>query len=226
MHKYAVIVAGGSGSRMGNPVPKQFLPILGKPALAYTLHAFLSSYADLEIILVAPDGHLNRAAAIIAGLAQPHRVRLIGGGNTRFQSVRNGLAKVKTEAVVFVHDGVRCLVSQPLIRKCYEQALISGSAIPAVAATESIRIAENGRYLSKERNDVRLIQTPQTFLSSILLPAFEQAERDSFTDEATVVEAYGGQVTLVEGEYRNIKITRPIDMIIAEKILEQREASF
>jgi 2-C-methyl-D-erythritol 4-phosphate cytidylyltransferase len=124
--------------------------------------------------------------------------------------------------VVFVHDGVRCLVSKDLIERCYAQALDKGSAIPAVAATDSIRIISKDSHSVADRNTVRIIQTPQTFLSSILLPAFQTEYKDSFTDEATVVEHAGQEVFLIEGEYENIKITHPADLLIAERILEQR----
>ncbi|HXL58696.1 MAG TPA: 2-C-methyl-D-erythritol 4-phosphate cytidylyltransferase, partial [Chitinophagaceae bacterium] len=143
---------------------------------------------------------------------------------TRFDSVKEGLKLVKEESVIFVHDGVRCLISVPLIRRCYNQAVGKGSAIPAVAATDSIRILKNGSHCVKDRQQVRIVQTPQTFLSSILLPAFEQEYNESFTDEATVVEAYGAEVFLTEGEYDNIKITRSVDLLIAERIIEDRSA--
>lgn len=220
MNKYAVIVAGGSGSRMGASIPKQFLPILGKPALAYTLSAFLSAYTDMQIILVLPAEHIQRGKEILALFPERNRISIVEGGVTRFESVKKGLFAIKAEAVVFVHDGVRCLVSEQLIRRCYEQTLVSGSAIPAVSSAESVRILKNGQHEQVNREAVFMIQTPQTFLSAILLPAFEQEEKENFTDEASVVEASGQKVFLTEGEYSNIKITRPIDLLIAERILE------
>lgn len=225
MKKYAVIVAGGNGSRMGANVPKQFLLLDGKPLLWHTLSAFLSAYADLEIILVLPKNNAGEGRAIIASLKAENRIRIAEGGETRYLSVRNGLQLVTEPAIVFVHDGVRCLITHHLIHRCYEQALAKGSAIPAVTATDSIRIVEDAEHHVVNRNQVRIIQTPQTFQSKLLLPAFQQPMEEGFTDEATVVEANGEQVWLIEGDYNNIKITRPIDLVIAEKILQDRSAT-
>src|SRR5690348_17463589 len=222
MKKYAVIVAGGSGTRMGNILPKQSLLLKGKPLLWYTIDSFLRAFDDFEIILVLPKDHFVKGEKIAAQLNAENKIRIVSGGNTRFDSVKGGLKLVSQESVVFVHDGVRCLISVPLIKRCYNQALEKGSAIPAVAATDSIRILKNGSHEVKDRQQVRIIQTPQTFLSNILLPAFEQNFDESFTDEATVVEAFGKEIFLTEGEYDNIKITRPIDLLIAEKIIEDR----
>jgi 2-C-methyl-D-erythritol 4-phosphate cytidylyltransferase len=224
MKKYAVIVAGGSGTRMGNIVPKQFLLLKGKPLLWYTINSFLRAFDDMEIILVLPKDHLVKGERIVSQLNAQGRITLAHGGITRFDSVKEGLKMVKEESIIFVHDGVRCLVSVPLIKRCYKQALEKGSAIPAVAATDSIRIVKNGTHYVKDRQQVRIVQTPQTFLSTILLQAFEQPFNESFTDEATVVEASGKEVFLTEGEYDNIKITRPIDLLIAERIIEDRSA--
>ncbi|GAC1439640.1 MAG: 2-C-methyl-D-erythritol 4-phosphate cytidylyltransferase [Sediminibacterium sp.] len=220
MNKYAVIVAGGNGQRMRTTTPKQFLLLQQQPVLWHTLHAFLSAYDDLQLILVLPEEYKAAGMAIINDLQAGDRVVITGGGPTRFHSVQNGLQHVTEPSVVFVHDGVRCLVSSQLIHRCYEQALTRGSAIPAIIATDSIRITEGDKHTVADRNKVLIIQTPQTFLSSLLLPAFQTAYRNSFTDEATVVETSGTPVHLVEGEHRNIKITRPVDLIIAEKILE------
>lgn len=224
MKKYAVIVAGGSGTRMGNVVPKQFLLLKGKPLLWYTIDSFLRAFDDIEIILVLSKEHFSKGEKIAAQLNAENKIKIISGGNTRFDSVKAGLTLVTEASVVFVHDGVRCLISVPLIKRCYNQALEKGSAIPAVTATDSIRILKNGFHEVRDRQQVRIIQTPQTFLSNILLPAFGQNFNESFTDEATVVEASGKEIYLTEGEYDNIKITRPIDLLIAEKIIEDRSA--
>lgn len=223
MKKYAVIVAGGSGTRMGNIIPKQFLLLKGKPLLWYTIDSFLRAFDDIQVILVLPKDHFVKGERISAQFAEG-KISLVSGGVTRFDSVKEGLKQVKDDAVVFVHDGVRCLVSVPLIKQCYKQALEKGSAIPAVAATDSVRILKNGAHYVKDRQQVRIIQTPQTFLSNILLPAFDREFDESFTDEATVVEASGKEIFLTEGEYDNIKITRPVDLLIAERIIEDRSA--
>jgi 2-C-methyl-D-erythritol 4-phosphate cytidylyltransferase len=221
MKKFAVIVAGGSGQRMGAAVPKQFLLLQNKPLLCYSIEAFLHAYDEIEIILVLPQEHLTKGEEMIYQY-QYRKVKLVPGGNTRFHSVQNGLKAVTETSVVFVHDGVRCMVSQQLIQRCYEQALKKGSSIPAVGATDSIRIDEGSTHHIIDRNKVRIIQTPQTFQSDILLRAYEQDYQPSFTDEAGVVEASGKEVFLIEGEYDNLKITRPIDLFLAEKILQSR----
>lgn len=222
MYKYAVIVAGGTGKRMGNMVPKQFLLLKNKPLLWYTLDTFFRAYSDIKIILVLPHEHIEKGKAITNNCFANNHVKIVAGGDTRFHSVQCGLREVKENSVVFVHDAVRCLVSVPLIQRCYKQTLEKGSAVPAVAATDSIRILNGSHHTIANRQQVRIIQTPQTFLSEIILPAFKQDYNEAFTDEATVVEAYGAKVFLTEGEYENIKITRPVDMMIAERILEER----
>lgn len=224
MKKYAVIVAGGSGKRMDAVVPKQFLLLQGRPLLWHTLTIFLRSYDDIIIILVLPKANLAEGESLRKNLNATQKIMLAEGGETRFQSVKNGLQLVKEPSVVFVHDGVRCLITEELVHRCYEQALVKGSAVPAVTATDSIRIVENEGHYVMNRNHVRIIQTPQTFQSTLLLPAFEQPYDESFTDEATVVEANGEQVFLIEGDYDNIKITRPFDLLIAEKILAERKS--
>jgi 2-C-methyl-D-erythritol 4-phosphate cytidylyltransferase len=222
MKKYAIIVAGGAGQRMGGSLPKQFLLLGGKPIIFFTVRSFLDAYDDLQVILVLPTEHVQRGEEIIADLKYQDRVTIISGGEYRFHSVKCGLELVKELAVIFVHDGVRCLVSTDLIHRCYEQAKEVGSAIPSVAATDSVRIKEDGHSSIVDRSKIRLIQTPQTFLSEILIPAYQQPFTESFTDDATVVEASGKKIHLIEGEYDNIKITRPLDLVIAEKLLQQK----
>ena len=222
MEKYAVIVAGGSGTRMGGELPKQFLQLKGKPVLWHTLSAFLDSYKDMQIILVLPEKFLDTGKQVIDLTHDPKRIKIVAGGRTRFHSVQNGLEQVKRHSVIFVHDGVRCLVSPSLIRRCYKAALDKGNAIPATRAVDSIRIETVGGNKIADRAKVRIIQTPQTFFSDIIKTAFDTEYHESFTDEAGVVESMGVKIHLVEGEETNIKITRPVDLLIAEKILEER----
>ena len=222
MDKYAVIVAGGSGLRMGSQVPKQFLPLQGKPVLWHTITAFLTAFADVKIILVLPADHIEKGQAVVKAVTGSERVQITTGGETRFQSVKNGLKLVSAGSVVFVHDGVRCLVEPALIQRCYATAIEKGNAIPAIAAIDSIRIETDNGNQVMDRNKVRIIQTPQTFRAELLLKAFEQVYDPGFTDEATVVEKAGVAICLVEGESTNIKITQPVDLLVAEKILTER----
>jgi 2-C-methyl-D-erythritol 4-phosphate cytidylyltransferase len=223
MRKYAIIVAGGSGKRMGSLLPKQFLLIKGKPILYYTINAFIKAYEDIEIIIVLPEEYLEMGKEIIDGYFDKHRIQLTAGGETRFHSVQNGLKLVSEEAIIFVHDGVRCLVSTDLIHRCYACAIENGSAVPVTECKDSVRIITESGNDPIDRGKLRLVQTPQTFHSKILLPAFQIDYKERFTDEANVVEAFGLKVYLVEGELTNIKITNPIDLIIAEKYLSESE---
>ena len=220
MQKYAIIVAGGTGSRMGGMMPKQFMLLRDKPVLYYTLKTFLDAYDDIELVVVLPADYLQPGQEIIDKYFDKQRIRITAGGDTRFQSVKNGLALIKDESIIFVHDGVRCLLTTALIHRCYEAALETGTAIPAIASKDSIRLLSEKGAEALDRNNVMLIQTPQTFQRKILFPAFQTEYKDEFTDEATVVEAYGVKVSLVEGEENNIKITRPVDLLVAESILE------
>lgn len=224
MKKYAIIVAGGSGTRMGGSLPKQFMLLRDKPVLYYTLSTFIESYNDLQVILVLPMEYTDMGQEIIDAFFDKEGIRITAGGDTRFQSVKNGLALVEEESVVFVHDGVRCLLTKDLIHRCYQQAVETGTAIPAIPSKDSIRLITEEGNAAFDRNKVMLIQTPQTFHSKIIVPAFQIDYKDKFTDEATVAEAYGIKVSLVEGEETNIKITRPVDLLLAEQILAERES--
>ena len=220
MKKYAVIVAGGSGMRMGSVLPKQFLLIHDKPILWYTLHVFLKSYKDIQIILVLPAEYYETGRAICDEIQSLHPVQTIIGGNSRFHSVQIGLSLIREQSVVFVHDAVRCIVSPSLIHRCYEDALQFGSAIPCIDSKDSIRIFSDEGYRAVKRTDVKLVQTPQTFLSDLLLPAYQTEFQETYTDDASVVEACHHPIHLVEGEENNIKITSPMDLILAEELLD------
>ena len=220
IRKYAVIVAGGRGLRMGAAVPKQFLPILGKPILCYAIQAFAATIRGIHIILVLPPDQLNSAKTVLKSYLGNIDVTTVAGGDTRYESVQHGLKKVNNDGVVFVHDGVRPLLSQDLIQRCYQQTISKGSAIPVIPVTDSIRMIENGVSHPITREHLRIVQTPQTFMTSIILPAFQQEYQASFTDEANVVEAYGTPVHLIDGAMDNIKVTTPEDMLIAETLLK------
>src|ERR1700761_8016101 len=163
MNKYAVIVAGGAGVRMGSTVPKQFLELCGKPVLWHTLNTFLAAYEDLSVILVVPAEHQETAEQLLQELPGADRIRLVTGGNTRFHSVQNGLRLTRENSVIAVHDGVRCLASVDLIRQCFEQAAAQGSAIPVVECRDSVRLTEEEGSKPIDRSRIRLVQTPQTF---------------------------------------------------------------
>lgn len=222
MNKYAVIVAGGSGLRMGTALPKQFLPLCGKPVLWYSLETFLKAWPNLHIILVLPKDHQEAGLAIVNTTSDPARIRITPGGETRFHSVKNGLAAIDNPGVVFVHDAVRCLLTIDLIHRCYDKTVEKGNAIPAIQPIDTLRIETPDGSQLIDRTKVRIIQTPQTFFSDIIKKAFEQPYDTSFTDEASVVEKLGVAIQLIEGETTNIKITRPLDILLAEKILQDR----
>ena len=224
LKKIAIIVAGGTGQRMGSVVPKQFLEIEHKSILTHTIDQFVAAFSDLEIVVVLPEGYLKQGEEILRKSKYKNKISYVAGGETRFQSVKNGLAKVINPSIVFVHDAVRCLLTPALIQRCYQQAFEKGSAIPAVTATDAVRLMKGDAHQLLDRENVMLIQTPQTFRSELLLKAFEQPFQNSFTDEANVVEASGTPVYLVDGEYENIKITRPLDLAIANYILNKRLA--
>lgn len=219
MKKYGIIVAGGTGSRMESSTPKQFMLLHEKPVLYYTIRTFLEAYDDMNIILVLPEDYTDMGREIIDAYFDYSRIQITAGGETRFHSVKNGLRLIEEDGIVFVHDGVRCLLTTDLIHRCFNKAQENGSAIPVVPVKDSVRLLSGELNEAIERNRVVLVQTPQTFHSRILLPAFEIDYKERFTDEATVVESFGLKIELVEGEENNIKITRPIDLIAAENLL-------
>jgi 2-C-methyl-D-erythritol 4-phosphate cytidylyltransferase len=219
LKKVAVIVAGGTGTRMNNTVPKQFLLLKGKPVLYYTINTFLQAYDDMQIILVLPEEHVAAGQEIIDAFFNYDRIKITTGGRTRFHSVQNGLQLVADESIVFVHDAVRCLLTTDLVKRCYETAIELGSAVPVIDSRDSVRLITGEDNVAIERASIKLVQTPQTFHSKILLPAFNIDYKDKFTDEATVVEAFGLKVKLIAGEENNIKITQPLDLILAESLL-------
>ncbi|MEO5999502.1 MAG: 2-C-methyl-D-erythritol 4-phosphate cytidylyltransferase [Chitinophagaceae bacterium] len=225
MNKYALIVAGGSGIRMGAGVPKQFLMLRNKPLLWYPVTAFMEAFPDIWVILVLPEKYIDKGKAIIESTSLPQRVTTVSGGATRFESVKNGLMHVPAGSVVFVHDGVRSLVTPALIQRCYEATLAKGNAVPSVSAIDTIRMETINGNERVDRTNVKIIQTPQAFFSENLKKAYQQEYKDWFTDDASVAENAGEKINLVEGDYTNIKITRQIDLVIAEQLLRQREVS-
>ena len=225
MRKYAVIVAGGKGLRMGGDIPKQFIPVGGRPVLMRTLEAFHAYDAGMELVLVLPVGQQDYWKSLCREYHFGVPYRLADGGETRFHSVAHGLAWVpddEPDALVAVHDGVRPFVAKEVIAACFEAAGRYGAAVPVVPVVETLRhldpeTEEGGRTVS--RDAYRLVQTPQTFKAHLLKTAYRQAYTPAFTDDASVVEAMGVKVELVDGNRENIKITTPFDLKIAEAVL-------
>ena len=217
---YIIIVAGGKGLRMGTDIPKQFLPIGGKPVLMRTLERFREYSKELQIILVLPKAQQDYWHQLCEEYHFNVEYMLADGGETRFHSVQNGLALVPDDAegVVGVHDGVRPFPSVDVIRNCYKAAQEKKAVIPVIPVVETLRHITEG---TKPRGDYRLVQTPQCFDIQLLKAANKQPFNDGFTDDASVVEAFGFDVTLVEGNRENIKITTPFDMTIAEALLQK-----
>ncbi|MGC9341451.1 MAG: 2-C-methyl-D-erythritol 4-phosphate cytidylyltransferase [Bacteroidales bacterium] len=220
MQRTIIIVAGGAGSRMGSKIPKQFLELNGKPVLMHTLEKFYSFDDTIEIILVLPLDQVPQwdKLCIHHNFKIKHLVAF--GGETRYHSVKSGMAMAIPGSVVGIHDGVRPLVSMATIRRCFETAEMEGNAIPAVTSTESVRYTKNGQNHFVARQDIKLIQTPQVFQWNQVQNAYDQEFKDKFTDDASVVESMGFPVNLVAGNPENIKITTPLDMKLAEAILD------
>ena len=229
--KSVIIVAGGKGLRMGTDLPKQFLPIGGRPVLMRTLETFECAIPGIRIILVLPADQQDfwRELCLHNSFTLPHTIAT--GGETRFHSVKNGLnslspdlSSVREEGLVAVHDGVRPFVSADVIRRCFDVARDHGAAVPVVPVVETLRelVPQTqglGASSTVDRSLYRLVQTPQTFQLQLLLRAYEQPYRDAFTDDASVVEALGHPITLVEGNHENIKITTPFDLAVAEALI-------
>lgn len=218
---YVIIVAGGKGLRMGSDIPKQFLPIGGKPVLMRTIERFREYSADLQIILVLPEAQQAYWQELCGKYDFKVKYQLANGGQTRFHSVQNGLALVPDDAegVVGVHDGVRPFPSIEVIKNCYETARTAKAVIPVIPVVETVRHLEGDSSVTVPRGDYRLVQTPQTFDIQLLKAANRQPYNDGFTDDASVVESYGHAITLVEGNRENIKITTPYDLKIAEVLI-------
>lgn len=220
MNRYIIVVAGGSGSRMKSDLPKQFLPLPDRPLLMLTLEVFQRYDAEMQLILVLPEAHLSLWKSLCEQHAFELPHQLVAGGATRFHSVKNGLDQVPDgEGVVGVHDGVRPLVSSTTIDRAFMGAAEHGNAIPVVQVTESVREQDESGNRAVNRDRFRLVQTPQCFQVSLLKSAFQQPYQDSFTDDASVLEANGGSIHLVEGNRENIKLTTQADLRLAQALM-------
>ena len=231
---YIIIVAGGKGLRMGSDIPKQFLPIGGKPVLMRTIERFREYSDELQIILVLPEAQQDYWQQLCKQYHFQVQYQLANGGETRFHSVQNGLALIPDDAqgVVGVHDGVRPFPNIDVIRDCYETARTAKAVIPVIPVVETVRKLDLTKCqtlcevesITVPRGDYRLVQTPQTFDIQLLKAANRQSYNDGFTDDASVVESYGHAITLVEGNRENIKITTPYDMLVAEALIDKYSA--
>lgn len=220
--EYAIVVAGGKGTRMKSRLPKQFLPLLGKPVLMHTLQAFYDYSRAIQLILVLPADDFDRWHELCRDHAFDIPHLLVAGGDTRFQSVKAGLSQIKGQGLVAIHDGVRPLVTADLIGASFRLAAIHQSAVSAVRLKESIRVTDQDRTKAVDRSLFRLIQTPQTFDVELIREAYEGKEDASLTDDASVAEKAGHTISLFEGSYENLKITTPEDLILAEALLRSR----
>lgn len=219
MEMYVVIVAGGSGKRMGAEIPKQYLELAGRPVLMHTIERFKSFNEAIEIITVLPENQLRYWIALTEkySFKVPHT--LVKGGSNRFNSVKNGLKFVNVAGLVAIHDGVRPFVSVDTIKRCFETAERLGNAIPSISPTESLRLLTENGNTHLNRMMVKQIQTPQVFSAALIKKAYLQPYSPEFTDDATVLENMGEKINLIEGNRENIKITNPEDLLISTVLL-------
>ncbi|MGM0580250.1 MAG: 2-C-methyl-D-erythritol 4-phosphate cytidylyltransferase [Bacteroidota bacterium] len=222
MKKYAIIVAGGTGKRMGEALPKQFLKLGGTPILIHTLQAFQAADPEIELILTLPQEEIQFWDELNIWHQNYIEHKVVAGGETRFHSVKNALEHIE-EGLVAIHDGVRPFVSANTINQSFELAIEKKAVVAAVLMKDSVRqVDENGNSENIDRSSLRMVQTPQTFDVKLLKSAYSTPYKPFFTDDASVVEAYGHKITLFDGEYQNIKITTPEDLIVAEALLKAR----
>lgn len=223
LKEYALIVAGGKGTRMKTKLPKQFLELNGLPVLMHTINAFYRYNENTEVILVLPEDDFQLWEELCVKHKYRKNIKLQKGGDSRFQSVKNGLSLIEGEGLVAIHDGVRPLVSEDIIGASYRLAAVHDSAVAAVRLKESIRMTDQDNTKAMDRSRFRLIQTPQTFKTNLIKQAYEGKEDSSLTDDASVAERAGHVISLFEGSYENIKITTPEDLVVAEALMDARE---
>lgn len=220
MKKYVIIVAGGTGNRMNNAIPKQFIELKGKPILMHTIEKFTSTFPDIHVIVVLANQFNDDWKKLCEkhNFKIPHQ--LTDGGETRYHSVKNGLALVPDACVVGIHDAARPLVSTQTILNAYETAEVRGNASPAIPVNDSIRFIKGKDSVAVDRTHYSIIQTPQCFHSDLIKKAFLKEYKPEFTDDATVLEAFGEKINLIEGNRENIKITTEQDLVIATALIE------
>jgi len=224
--EYALIVAGGKGTRIKSKLPKQFIELCGLPILMHTILAFYRYSSSIKIILVLPEDDFETWQALCKKHNFTHSLILQKGGGSRFQSVKNGLDKIEGDGLVAIHDGVRPLVSEDIIGASFRLAAVHQCAVASVRLKDSIRITDQDNTKAMDRSRFRLIQTPQTFQVNLIKQAYQMKEDPSLTDDASVAEHSGHTISLFEGSYENIKITTPEDLIVAEALIKLRAASY
>ncbi|MGZ3883128.1 MAG: 2-C-methyl-D-erythritol 4-phosphate cytidylyltransferase [Bacteroidia bacterium] len=221
MSKHLIIVAGGTGTRMKSEIPKQLIALNGKAVIIHTLERFFSYDGQIQVVIASHKNYLPQLQALVNQYFPEKNICLCEGGDTRFHSVKNGLAHVKdSNGVVGIHDAARPLVSVETIRNCFETAAQKGNAVPVISLSESLRHIENNLSRAVNRSDYKIVQTPQCFKTGLIKTAFEQDYSSAFTDDATVAEQAGLKINLVEGNPENIKITTPADLVIANAFME------
>lgn len=234
MKPYVIIVAGGKGLRMRNDLPKQFLPVAGKPLLMHTIERFRTWNPEAELVVVLPEAHQSYWNMLCKEIGCAAKHRIVSGGSTRFHSVKNGLDSIREEirsssenSLIAVHDGVRPFVSTEVIAACFQKAEEKGAAIPTLPVIDSLReTLPDGTSRAIDRSRYYAVHTPQVFRADILLKAYEQPYQENFTDDASVVESMNIPVEMVPSNPENIKITTPIDYMIARSILEKEKETF
>lgn len=214
-----VIVAGGSGSRMGTALPKQYLDLCGEPIMVHTIKKFFDFDPEIEMVLVLPESDLDRWEDIKKRFLPHAQIKVTTGGKTRFHSVKNGIQEIKNASLVGIHDAVRPLVSARTLEFCYSSAQKHRAAVPVFPMKSSLRTIDGEKSKALDRSTIVAVQTPQCFTKDLLDSAFEQEYHESFTDDATVIEKYGAEVFCVDGNEENIKITTPYDLQIAEVLI-------
>jgi 2-C-methyl-D-erythritol 4-phosphate cytidylyltransferase len=222
VNEFALIVAGGKGTRIKSVLPKQFLELNGLPVLMHTIQAFLRYSPKINIILVLPADDFSTWEKLVQTHSFTAPITLCKGGETRFQSVRNGLQLLSGDGMVAIHDGVRPLVSEDIIAASFRLASVHKAAVASVRLKESIRVVDQDNTKAVDRSRYRLIQTPQTFMISAIKKAYEGKEDESLTDDASVAEKAGLSISLFEGSYSNIKITTTEDLLLAEALLAKK----
>ena len=223
MQNTVIIVAGGLGLRMGKEIPKQFLLLQNRPVIFHTIQHFLDFDQAINLIIVLPENHINTWKTMCNEYSFHVEHIVVAGGETRYHSVKNGLEKVHASGLVAVHDSVRPNINKEFISRCFNEAENNGNAIPCISINESLRKVSNTESSPVDRSKIKIIQTPQVFSSDMLKKAYTFPYRESFTDDASVVEFSGAKINLVEGLRENIKITQPSDLLYSELLLENQK---